>query len=385
MTPQARVCAAITVLDRVLAGEAAEKALIGWARGARYAGSGDRAAVRDHVFDALRGMRSLAALGGAMTGRGLMIGLMRRDGADLAATFDGVGHGAAPVRADEAGKVPQTPAEAGDLADWLYPLFKDALGPDCDPVLAAMQARAPMFLRVNLSRTDRAGAQMALAAEGIATRFHHSVKTALEVTENIRKVSRSSAYLSGLVEVQDASSQAAVLALPLNAGQRVLDYCAGGGGKSLALADRARIEVSAHDAAPARMADLPVRAARAGVAIEVLSGDPVATGPFDLVICDTPCSGSGTWRRSPDAKWRLTPEGLDGYVELQATIIDAAAALVGPSGALGYMTCSVLRAENDAQIARFLQRHPGWRSTAVHRWLPGLAGDGFFLAVLRPD
>ncbi len=385
MMPQARVSAAITVLDRVLAGDAAEKALIGWARGARYAGSGDRAAVRDHVFDALRGMRSLAALGGAMTGRGLMIGLMRRDGSDLAAIFDGVGHGAAPVRADEAGKVPQSPAELGDLPDWLDPLFNDALGPDCDLVRAALQARAPMFLRVNLSRTDRTAAQAALAAEGIATRFHHSVKTALEVTDNVRKVAGSSVYLSGLVEVQDASSQAAVLALPLSAGQRVLDYCAGGGGKSLALADRAQIEIMAHDAAPSRMADLPVRAARAGVAIGLLPGDPTAAGPFDMVICDAPCSGSGTWRRSPDAKWRLTPEGLAGYVGLQATIIDAAAALVRPSGALAYMTCSVLRAENDAQIAGFLQRHRGWRATAKRQWLPGPSGDGFFLAVLQRD
>ncbi len=385
MTPQGRVAAAITVLDLVLAGEAAEKALIGWARGARYAGSGDRAAVRDHVFDALRAKRSMAALGGAMTGRGLMIGLLRRAGIDPSDLFNGHGHGPPPLLAVETPqKMPLTPAESGDLPDWLYPPFAEALGADCDPVLATMQTRAPLFLRVNLSRIDRSDAQAALAADGIGARPHPDVSTALEVIENSRKVSSSTAYLTGQVEVQDASSQAAVLALPLAPEHRVLDYCAGGGGKALALADRARLDIIAHDSAPRRMADLEIRAARAGVRIGILNGDPATAGLFDLVVCDAPCSGSGTWRRSPDAKWRLTPAALADLTRLQATILDLAADRVDAAGTLAYMTCSVLDAENSAQVAGFLARRPGWRLVNTSRWLPGPGGDGFFLAVLQP-
>jgi len=192
---------------------------------------------------------------------------------------------------------------------------------------------------------------------------------------------QSRAYQSGLVELQDASSQAAVLAIPGRG--RALDYCAGGGGKSLALA-AAGWSVTAHDADHDRMRDLPARAARGRHPIDIATRAEVeAAAPFDMVLCDVPCSGSGTWRRSPDAKWHLTPERLGALCDMQASILDAVTGFVPQGGALCYATCSVLRQENADQITNFVQRTPGWECVDMHVWPVDADGDGFFLARLR--
>ena len=379
MTPNARVAAAIEVLDAILAGQPAEQALLRWSRGARYAGSGDRSAVRDLVFDSLRRLRSRAALGGAMTGRGLMLGALRESGTDPAAVFTGQGHDPAPTGpADPDGAAPSG-AEAADLPDWILPLWRDSLGADADRIAALMRDRAPVWLRVNTARSDPVTVRALLAAEGILTAPSTDLPTALRVTEGERRVAASAPYAQGLVELQDLSPQLACAALPLAAGDRVLDYCAGGGGKALALAARAPVEITAHDADPARMRDLPARAARAGVRIRT-SAQP--QGRFDLVVADVPCSGSGTWRRTPDQKWRLTPQELDRLVALQAEILDRAAGFVAPGGHLAHMTCSLLKAENEDQIARFLNRNPRFAQVSARRFTPLDAGDGFFLSLL---
>jgi 16S rRNA (cytosine967-C5)-methyltransferase len=381
MTPGARAAAAIAVLDRVLAGEAAEKALTNWGRASRFAGSGDRAAVRDLVYDALRQRRSAAASGGSETGRGLVLGLLRAAGQE--GLFSGEGHAPAPPVATEAGWVPQG-AEALDLPDWLLPEMERSLAERLPPVAAAMRARAPVFLRVNLARGDVAAALAALATEGIEARPHALADTALEVVAGARKVQASRAYLEGLVELQDASSQAVAAALPLADGMRVLDHCAGGGGKTLAMAARAKLRLWAHDAAPRRMADLPDRARRAGVKV-TLAERPEATAPYDLVLVDAPCSGSGSWRRDPEGKWRLTPERLAELQGVQAAILDRVAPMVAPGGWLAYATCSLLEVENGDQTAGFLARHPGWRLDSERRFTPLDGGDGFYLALLRRD
>ncbi len=381
MTPGARAAAAIAVLDRVLVGEAAEKALTNWGRASRIAGSGDRAAVRDLVDAALRQRRSAAALGGSDTGRGLVLGLLRAAGQE--GLFSGEGHAPAPPVATEAGWVPQG-AEALDLPDWLLPEMERSLAERLPPVAAAMRARAPVFLRVNLARGDVAGALAALATEGIEARPHALADTAIEVLTGARKVQTSRAYLKGLVELQDASSQAVVAALPLADGMRVLDHCAGGGGKTLAMAARAELRLWAHDAAPRRMADLPDRARRAGVKV-MLAERPEATAPYDLVLVDAPCSGSGSWRRDPEGKWRLTPERLAELQGVQAGILDRVVPMVARGGWLAYATCSLLEVENGDQTAGFLARHPGWRLESERRFTPLDGGDGFYLALLRRD
>ena len=376
MTPGARIAAAIGVLDRILAGEPAEKALVNWARASRFAGSGDRAAVRDLVFDAVRRKRSYAALGGAETGRGLMLGRLRAAGEDVAALFTGEGHAPAPPGPEEAGRAPDG-AEALDLPDWILP----RLGERAEAVGRALRDRAPVFLRVNLARTTQAEALAVLAEDGIVARPHPLAASALEVTEGQRRIDGARAYRMGLVELQDAASQAVVEALPLRDGMRVLDHCAGGGGKTLAMAARARLHLFAHDAAAQRLRDLPERAKRAGVRV-TLTDMPEAGAPYDLVLIDVPCSGSGSWRRDPAGKWRLTPESLLQLGQVQRAILARAAAMVAPGGVLAYATCSVLAEENESRIVDFLSENQHWEAQQMLRLDLAQGGDGFFLAVL---
>jgi 16S rRNA (cytosine967-C5)-methyltransferase len=381
MTPGARAAAAIAVLEQVAAGRPAEVALVNWGRANRYAGSGDRAAVRDIVFDVLRCRRSCAALGGGETARGLVLGWARRTGAE--ALFDGQGYGPSRPGPDEAGRVPLG-AEALDCPDWLEPPLRASLGAAFEAVMTAMQHRAPVFLRANLARMTREAAVDALAEEGIVARAHGLAGSALEVIEGARRVQASRAYLTGAVELQDAASQAVVEALPLCDGLSVLDLCAGGGGKTLAMAARAKLRLFAHDAEARRMGDLPARAARAGVKVTV-TARPEAEAPFDLVLTDVPCSGSGSWRRDPEGKWALTPERLQSLLALQAGIMDRAAGMVRGGGALGYATCSMIEAENGAQVRAFLARHGGWQLEGERRFTPLEGGDGFYVAVLRRE
>ena len=383
MTPGARVQAAIECLEKVLAGDRAERVLTAWARGARFAGSKDRAAVRDHVYDVLRQKRACALRGGGDGARALMLGLVRLQGGDPEALFSGEGHAPDPLNAAEraAGEIPG--GDLAELPEWLLPLFEARYGAGVAAELAELTRRAQVFLRVNLRKATLADAAGMLHEDGVETVPVALARGALAVTAGERQVRGAVAYRDGVVELQDAASQAAMETLPLRAGMRVLDYCAGGGGKVLALAGRAEGRFLAHDANPGRMRDLPARAERAGVEVGLLDTAAVAgQAPFDLVLCDVPCSGSGTWRRDPDAKWRFTPEGLAGLNAVQDEILDAAAPLVAQRGMLAYATCSVLAAENEARIAAFLARHPGWRVAMQRQWHMSEGADGFFIAHL---
>ncbi len=380
VTPPARAQAAIAVLDDWLAGRPLAQALVNWARGARYAGSGDRAAVRDLVHDAVRCRRSFGALGGGTDGRALILGGLRAGGTDPAAVFTGDRHAPAPPAPAEAGQPPSM-AEARDLPDWLWPLLcAGRPAAEAEAIAAALRQRAPVFLRVNTRRATPAAAAARLAADGIATVPVDGISTALAVTAGANRIDRSAAFAEGWIELQDAASQAVVLALPLGPGQRVLDFCAGGGGKALAMAALTGGVIDVHDANPARMADLPGRAARAGARLRRVA-DP--RGGYDVVLADAPCSGSGSWRRDPAAKWRLTPAALDDLVALQGRVLAAAAAQVAPGGTLAYATCSVLQAENADRARTFAPA--GWRVTQMRQFSPVDGPDGFFLALFRRD
>lgn len=383
MTPPARLAAAIALLDQILAGAPVEKALTTWGRANRFAGSGDRAAIRDLVYDALRCRRSFAALGGGEDGRGLILGGLRAAGVAPEALFTGEGHAPAPLGPRDTGCAPEGDARF-DLPDWLMAAFRDSLGDQAEAVALALRARAPVFLRVNLARSDLAGAMSALAAEGIDARPHPLAASALEVFEGQRRIQTSQAYLSGLVELQDAASQAVTEALPLRDGMRVLDFCAGGGGKALAMAARARLRLFAHDAAPQRLRDLPPRAKRAGALI-TLTDRPETLPAFDLVLADAPCSGSGSWRRDPQGKWLLTPERLTAITAVQDQILDRIAGLIRPGGMLAYATCSLLHQENEARIEAFISRSAGFNCLSSQRFTPLQGGDGFFLACLQRE
>ena len=384
MTPEARVAAAINVLDQVIAGVSAEKTLTTWARKNRYAGSKDRAAVRDLVFDALRQRRSSKYLGGSDSGRGLMIGQLRLKGLDPAETFAGLGYG--PSTLSDAEKVfTANLADASDSVrldcpDWLWPHFQNDLGDDAEAVLSALRDRAPVFVRSNQAKCSREDALHALLQEEIIGQPHALSDTAIEVTQNARRIRHSEAFQSGLVELQDAASQAVVdlLCKTVPSGD-VLDFCAGGGGKSLGMAAKG-LHVVAHDSDPGRMADIPERARRAGADVEVITQSP--TGLFNAVLCDAPCSGCGAWRRQPEAKWRLTPVALDALNATQDEILEQAQHFVREGGFLAYATCSMLRQENDARIDHFLSQSKKWTLFKRHQFTPIDGGDGFFLAIL---
>jgi len=387
VTPGARVAAAIEILDDILAGTPAEKVLTSWARSHRFAGSKDRAAIRDHTFDALRRLHSSQALGGGEDGRAVMIGVLRGQNIDPDTLFHGEGHAPAPLseaeRAVDATSLSH--AQSLDCPEWLLPKFEASLGADCDAVLGRLQDRAPVFLRVNLGQTTRQDAIALLAQAGIVAVPHDLSPSALEVLENPRKISMSEAYQSGMVELQDVASQALVDQLNIQPGMRVLDFCAGGGGKALAMAALGA-KVVAHDVAPQRMNDLPDRAERAGVFIKTASTRELpALGPFDLVLADAPCSGSGAWRRSPYGKWALTQNGLDEVIIVQSSILNEISKFAGDEGRLAYATCSLFQDENQTQIAGFLQGAPAWEVASERQFTPLDGGDGFYVALLTRE
>lgn len=382
MTPAARYGAAIEILDQVLAGTPAEKALTTWARRSRFAGSKDRAAIRDHVFDVLRRKRSVGVWGGGVTGRAMILGLIRQQGIDPASVFSGEGHAPEGLSAaEQSAGHPAEGADALDLPDWLLPEATQSLGDKTEAYGEVLRHRAPVMLRVNSRKLDRNAAIAKLTDEGISAVTADVAPTALRVVEGARRINNSEAYRKGLVELQDGASQAVVEALPLRDGLRILDLCAGGGGKSLAMAGKVNGSFYAYDAHPQRLRDLSERAKRAGVKI-TLSKSPEAEAPFDLVLCDVPCSGSGSWRRSPEGKWALTEEKLQGLNRLQDEILERAASLLAPGGTLAYATCSVFDRENTTRVDQFLAQNPAFTATFQKTWIPGDDGDGFHLSIL---
>ncbi|WP_299547280.1 RsmB/NOP family class I SAM-dependent RNA methyltransferase [uncultured Tateyamaria sp.] len=385
MTPGARVAAAIEILDAIEGGQPAERALTRWARASRFAGSKDRAAVRDHVFDVLRHWRSDAARGGAETARARLIGRLRDQGIDPDTLFDGQGHAPAPLSdLERASSGPLEPkGVAWDLPDWLVPVFERSLEVDAKQTALALTERAPVTLRVNLSKSTVSDVQAALIGDGITTAANPRAATALTVTDGARRIRSSKAYADGRVEMQDASSQAAVA--DLGTPGRALDMCAGGGGKALAMAALGW-SVTASDIDMARMGDLPNRATRGGHKIMICPPERLMpSDKFDLVFIDAPCSGSGTWRRAPDAKWALTQDRLDALTQTQSEILTQAAKHVAPGGTLVYATCSVLQSENEKRVQNFTATTSQFRLLRTNRWPVDASGDGFFAARLTRE
>ena len=390
MTPAARTQAAIEILDKVVAaaregGAAADTLIARYFAERRYAGSKDRRAVRELVYAAIRQAGERPA-----SGRAALLALAAGDSA-LAATFDGSPHGPAPIAADE------SRAKSGVAPAWLVKALK-ASGLD-HLEIGALVDRAPLDVRVN---------RLQGAPEDVAQRFPEA-RPIPGLPEALRLPTGSDVSpLAGFVEVQDAGSQIVTLAARAGPGMRVVDLCAGGGGKTLALAAAMSNEgrILATDTDRARLQRLPPRAERAGVTIvEARLLDPGEEGAMladeagraDVVLIDAPCSGTGTWRRNPEARWRLTPDRLTRLAETQRRLLAVGAKLVKPGGALVYVVCSLLDDEGAAQASRFLSAHPKWQADPLDlpagrphgaglRLTPGHdATDGFFVArLVRP-
>jgi 16S rRNA (cytosine967-C5)-methyltransferase len=355
MTPAARLQAAIEILDEVISsaredGAPADTIVTRYFKHRRYAGSKDRRAVRELVFRAIRraGQRP-------QSGRSAVLGLAEEQ-PDLLELF-GQPRGPEPREPDE------TVARSSFVPAWLEPELSPLVISDEWP---ALLERAPLDLRVNVARTSRSE---------VLPDFSDGQPTPLSPwgirLPSDSRIDDHRAYEEGLVEIQDEGSQLIALACEPKAGERLLDLCAGAGGKSLTLAASAPVaEILATDSNRARLSKLPHRAERAGAVIETrLLSSPRELEELadwrntaDLVLVDAPCSGSGTWRRNPEGRWRLTAERLDRLIATQERLLDIAAELVRPGGRLVYAVCSLLSREGAGQIERFLQRHSSWIS-----------------------
>lgn len=391
MTPAARVQAAIDILDAVIAaaarqGASADRIAAEWFRARRFVGSKDRRAIRELAWNAIRACGEAPA-----SGRAAVLRLASADPA-LATLFDGSTYGPAPIARGE-------PVAAGGIAPrWL----EDALltsGLDANEQ-GALLGRAPLDLRANRLKITREelAARLPVAAERTVA------PDALRLPAGTAAESWPE-FAQGLFEVQDTGSQLACAALAVQPGESVIDLCAGAGGKTLALA--AALENRGHllacDIDRPRLSRLPERAARAGAIAETRLLDPDReaamladwAGKADAVLIDAPCSGTGTWRRNPEARWRLSPNAIARYAATQARLLRVAADLVRPGGRLTYIVCSLLDAEGADGVAAFLAERQDWRSDlptmpagrargAGLRLTPVHDGtDGFFFSTLR--
>jgi 16S rRNA (cytosine967-C5)-methyltransferase len=388
MTPAARLQAVIDILGRLdETSQPADRALRDWLTGHRFAGSGDRRAISEMLFRILRHRASFAHRMGASQPRRLAIALLLADGADPASLFTG-GYGPSPLTEDEQHAIVAAPGEApawakGEYPQWLESELIRRFGENLSQEMAAMKERAPVDLRVNSLKAMRAEVLEALKADGFEAQAMGAL--AIRCPPGTRNLDKHPLYLSGAFEIQDLAAQTAAEQAGAKPGMRVLDLAAGAGGKSLALAAAMQNqgEIIACDTRGAALAELEKRAARAGATIirTHILGDPPA-GPFDLVFVDAPCSGSGTWRRQPELKWRLTPGRLSVLEATQDQLLAQAGSLAGT--ALIYATCSILPAENQDRIAGFLARNPGFRRAKPDfQASPSATGmDGFYAAFL---
>lgn len=384
MTPAAHIAATIEILDLILEGEQVEASLTRWGRSNRFAGSGDRNAIRDLVFDALRQKSSLTKKSKNISGRSWIIALLQKQGVNLDKYFGVSKYSPTKIIKLELDLLPlENDWDTYDIPDWLWPKWKANLGKKANEVANKLKERANTFLRVNITKTTRKDALQALEKEGIISNIHPTVSTALVVKKGHRKIKNSEAYVSGLVELQDASSQASVLQISDDQNGPILDFCAGGGGKSLALNAYLNQPIFAFDVNFRRMKDLPKRARRSDADIRIIKSEDLKSSYYGLVFCDAPCSGSGTWRRDPEGKWSLTLKDYENLLSLQENILTTAAKLVKSNGILLYATCSILEDENQAQIKKFLLNSNEWLFQDEKLFIPNELGDGFYFSILK--
>jgi 16S rRNA (cytosine967-C5)-methyltransferase len=285
----------------------------------------------------------------------------------------------------------ENPADFHSLPDWLFELGRAELGEAWAPCLEALNQAAPVVLRTNRLKGDRENLAKLLAAEGIPTRMESGYPDAL-VLEERANVFRTKTFEAGLFEVQDAVSQLVAPLLDPRPGERVVDACAGAGGKTLHFAAlmKNKGKILALDVGEAKLAELRKRASRAGAdiiecrAIESSKTIKRLAESADRLLLDVPCSGTGVWKRNPDSRWKLTPENLEEVKRTQASILSSYTAMLKPGGWLVYSTCSVLPSENQLQVREFLRGHPGWELLEEKSYLPHETGfDGFYMARLR--
>ncbi|SDS37797.1 RsmB/NOP family class I SAM-dependent RNA methyltransferase [Bradyrhizobium canariense] len=379
MTPAARLSAAIELIDTIDAQRVpAAKALKEWGTAHRYAGSGDRAAISGLLWDVLRRRASSAWIMDEDTSRARVLGMLRLERGmstdAIAALCDGGRFAPEPLTSGErAALTSRTLAEApahiaGDYPEWLDGYLAQVFGDDRVAEATAMASRAPLDLRVNTLKAKREKVQGSIAHLGAQPTRWSPIGLRIELGADARNpgIHSEEDFIKGAIEVQDEGSQLATLLSAAKPGEQVIDLCAGAGGKTLALAAmmQGKGRLIATDSDKRQLAPIFERLSRAGVHnadVRAPKGEGDTLGDIrasaDLVLIDAPCTGTGTWRRNPDAKWRMRPGALEVRLKDQVEVLDRAAALVKPGGRIAYSTCSVLPPENGEQIRAFTARN----------------------------
>lgn len=384
MTPGARISAAIEVVEEIEARKRpAADVLKDWGHSHRFAGSKDRAAIASLVYDGQRKRDSSAFIMGEETPRAIVLGALQQmhnlSAGELTALCSGEAHAPPPLSEEElerlcAGNLTEAPDfVAGDFPAWLRSSLDFVFGPALVAEMRALATRAPVDLRVNTLKTSRDKVLNALKhLHAVPTPFSPSgLRLPVSPHGNGPKLSAEPAYIKGLVEIQDEASQLAAQLALAKPGEQVLDLCAGAGGKTLALAAmmQNKGQIHATDRDGARLMQGIARLKRGGVRNVQLHTPSKDTNVLagleercDLVFVDAPCTGTGTWRRNADAKWRIRPGALTVRISEQSQALEEAARFVNPLGRILYVTCSVLREENEDRLAAFLATHSDYRT-----------------------
>ena len=410
MKPSARQQAVVELLDEFQGSNLALNVLAGnYFRKRRYIGSKDRRAIKDTLYNVMRDYIRIGWMlenaGAKITARARLLGHMFLTGGLKDELFSGDKYGLAPLSKDEANFLKKIneddmpPWARLNCPQWLEEGFRVRFGSAFESEMAALNDRAPLCLRVNTLKTSVKKIAPDLAEAGFTKTRLSSV--GFSSPENI-PLHDMQGFQDGYFEVQDEGSQVAAGLVGARPGHQVLDYCAGAGGKTLALAAamQNKGQIFAYDVDGKRLQTLQKRAQRAGVRnVQVVEKDNLLalSGKMDRVLVDVPCSGTGVWRRSPDLRARVTPEKVASYLKIQKQLLENGATYVKPGGAMVYVTCSLLRQENEDQVTGFLKSQAGWNLLAIGPPVKNNAAalegtlqltparhsaDGFFVAVL---
>ena len=398
MRKDAQTNAAISILDEFLDGQNLNSILSNWTKNNRYAGSSDRESIRNIVFDILRVKKTFTSVlekeKQPINGRALVFLHSVFYALNLNDIFTGQKYGPEKLSIfeKEFSKISKENIKecfgvVDNIPDFLTAEFKRSLGRKFKNAMRLLEKRAPISIRVNPLKSDISSILESLSLEGIEGKKSKIVRYGIDIIGNPRRLTQIQAFKDGCFEVQDLHSQKIIEDLPVNEHAKVLDYCAGAGGKILSIACslNGNGKFYIHDIDKRKLKEADLRAKRAGVKFKRLEVENLQKYcySFDSVIADVPCSGSGAWRRNPQQKWRITPESLNEILIRQTIILNEVKDLIKKNGYIFYITCSVLKIENEEVIYKFLMENKHFRLLNKKDVAIDNHGDGFFCAVLQ--